>query len=227
VAALPVNAAFTRPARWKLDTVEQTYAGSWCYRPGADAISHGRCSNSTLNVLLNAHIDNNHGAGLSIAYYDPTDGSILGGAGWTNWDIVVLPVGVCLSGQVGGLDDAYTTTCRFTITDDDHDIATSHIGECAVNRPQLRVADGCYTPPPHRPWFRLDDSTSAILAIISLILALPLYGLYRRYRTRRARRKAGIEDEQALLLMGLEGDVGDSSEVDQDTPRLGPGHSDN
>lgn len=145
--------------------------------------------------MLNTHIKNDHGPGLSIAYYDPADGTVLGSAGWTNWDIVALPVGVCLSGQVDGVDNAYTTTCRFTITDDDHDTPSVHTQECAVNCAQLRVADGCYVPPPRRPWFRLDDSTSAFLGIISLILALPLYGLYRWYRRRYARQQARIEDE--------------------------------
>jgi len=112
------------------------------------------------------------------------------------------------------VDDAYTTTCRFTTADDDHDIATSHLGECTVNSSQLRVADGYYTPPPRRPWFRLDDSTSAILAVISIILALSLYGLYSQYRRRCARPQAIIEDEQVLPLMSPEGGVGDSSDVD-------------
>jgi len=170
-------------------------------------------------VVLTAHLKNDHGAGLSIAYYDLADGSILGGAGWTSWDTVMLPVGVCMSGQIDGVDDAYTTTCRFSITDDDHDMVASHAEECTSNRAQMRVADGCYTPPPHRPRFRLDESTSSILAVISLILALPLYGLYRRYRRRRARRQSRIEDEQALPLMGVEGTAADSSDVDHDVSR--------
>jgi len=207
-ATLSVNAAFTRPARWKLDNIEQTYAGSWCYRPGASSNSRGLCSNSTLKVLLDAHIQNGHGAGLSIAYYDLSDGSAVGGAGWTSWDTVTIPVGVCMSGQVDGLE-AYTTTCRFSIADNDHDKSSSHLWECAVNQVQPRVADGCYTPPPPRPWLRLDDSTSAILAIISFILALPLFGIYRRYQTRRARQQAKLQDEQAQPLIGLEGGVVD------------------
>jgi len=220
VGALPINAAFTRLARWRLDVIEQTYAGSWCYRPGASPTSDGHCSNSTLAALLNAHVKNNHGAGLSIAYYDLADCSVIGGAGWANWDIVALPVGVCMSGQVSGLDDVYTTTCRFTVADNDHDTPASHIVECNSNRAQLRVADGCYTPPLRRPWFRLDNSTSAVLAIISLILALPLYGLYRRYRARRAQ-QARIEDEQALPLMDLGDGVVNTSDVDQDVSRSG------
>jgi len=208
VAALPADTAFTRPARWKLDDIEQTYAGSWCYRPGASSNSRGHCSNSTLKGLLHVHIKNDHGAGLSIAYYDPVDGSAIGGASWASWDTVALPVGVCMSDQVDGLE-ACTTTCRFSIADNDHDTPSSHLWECAVNQAQLRVADGCYTPPPRRPWLRLDDSSSTMLAIIRFILALPLFGLYRRYQTRRARQEAKVQDEHAQPLIGLESGVVD------------------
>jgi len=147
-------------------------------------------------MVLNAHINNKQGAGLSIAYYDPEDGSVLGGAGWTGWDTVALPVGVCMNGQV---NDAYTTTCRFTTTDNDHDTPASHLGECAVNRAQLRVADGSYTLSPRRPWLRLDESTSALLVIISLILALPIFRLYRWCRARRAQQQGKIRSRRPQL----------------------------
>jgi len=131
-----------------------------------------------------------------------------------------------MSGQVDGVDDAYTMTCRFTMTDDDYDMAASHLGECTVNRAQLRVADGCYTPPTPRPWFRLDESTSAILTVISLILALPLYGLYRWYRTRRARQQVQNDDEQAQPLVGLgDGIVDDDSDLDRDVSLPERGHT--
>jgi len=216
----PVNAAFTRPARWKLDDIEQTYAGSWCCRPGASSTLRSGCSNSTLKVLLDAHIKNDYGAGLSIAYYDLTHGSAIGGASWASWDTIALPVGVCMSGQVDGLE-AYTTTCRFSIADNDHGTPSSHLWECADNRPQLRVADGCYMPPPDRPWLRLDDSTSVILATISFILALPIFGLYRQYQTRRARQETKVQDEQAQPLIGLEGGVVDEG-VSQNVSPLEP-----
>jgi len=168
--------------------------------------------------MLNTHIKNDHGPGLTIAYYDTADGSALGGPGWADWDTVALPVGVCMSGQVDGVDNAYATICRFTIADNDHDTPASHVGECAVNRAQLRVADGCYTPPPRRSWFRFDDPTNAILAIISLILALPTYGLYRWYRRYRARQQARTGNEQAQPLIPLgSGTVDD--DLGQDSPR--------
>lgn len=155
-------------------------------------------------MLLDAHINNGRGAGISIAFFDIQDASVLGGAGWADWASVALPVGVCLSGQVEGLDDAYTTTCRFTITDNDHNIPSAHALECTISRPQLRVTDGCYTPPPRRPWLRLSDSTSGVLTIIGLIIALPVFGLYRHYRVRCARQQAKIEPQESIPLVGCE-----------------------
>ena len=198
-AATLVNAAFNRPARWKLDAIDQTYAGTWCYHPGAISAHAQPCTNTTLNALLDAHTSNKHGAGLSIAYYDIQDSSILGGAGWVGWGIVALPVGLCMSGAIDGTN-AYSTTCRFSFADDDHDTPSTHAEECTINRPQLRVADGCYIPP-RRSWFRLDDSTSGVLTILGLLIALPGLGfsLYRRCRARRARFRVGLEERQAQL----------------------------
>jgi len=156
-----------------------------------------------LSALLDVHITNNQGAGLSIAYYDLVDFSVLGGADWNNWGAVTLPVGVCMAGRVDGLEKTFSTTCRFAVTDNDHETPSSHAEECIVSRPQLRIIDGCYTPPPRRPWFRLDESTSSVLTIISIVIALPLFGLYRWYRTRRTRQQVGLEDGQALPLGGL------------------------
>jgi len=205
-----VQAAFTRPALWKLDSIGKTYAGTWCFHPGPNPTVDSICANATLSELLKTHLHNNCGPGLSIAYYDLKDGSVLGGADWINWDAVALPIGICTSGQVEELDDAFSTTCRFTVTDNDHDIPSAHIEECSINHSQLRVIDGCYSPPPRRPWFRLDDSTTGILTIIGLILALPLVGAYRCWR-RRARYGARPEDQQALPLVGLGGGVAAAS----------------
>ena len=205
LAATPTNATFTRLARWKLDTVEQTYAGAWCYRPRAISAHVRPCTNATLNALLDAHTNNEHGAGLSIAYYDPQDSSILGGAGWASWDTVTLPVGLCMTGTVDGTN-AYSTICRFSFGDDDHDTRSAHVEECAVNHSQLRVIDGCYTPP-RRSRFRLDDSTSGILTIIGLLIALPGlgYGVYRKCRARRARLPVKLEEGQVPLPLAQPG----------------------
>jgi len=204
-AAHSVDAAITRPAQWRLDSLEQTYAGAWCFRPGSNPPSARACTNSTLTALLDIHVKNSRGPGLSIAYYDPKDGSVLGGAGWADWDTLVLPVGVCMSGAVDAFANTYSTTCRFAMNDNDHETPSAHVTECSVNRPQSRVTDGCYIPPPHSTRFRLDDSASGVLTIISLIIALPsiIFGAYRWYHARRALalRQAQLEDGQALPLV--------------------------
>jgi len=112
-----------------------------------------------------------------------------------------------MSGAVDAFANTYSTTCRFAVTDNGHDIPTSHSIECNIDRPQLRVMDGCYTPPPRRACFRLDDSTSGILTIIGLIIALPsiVFGAYRWYCACRVLviQQAGLEESQALALMAV------------------------
>ena len=158
-----------------------------------------------MTTLIEIHVKNDHSPGLSIEYYELKDGSVLEGAGWADWDAVVLPVGVCMTGAVDALANTYRTTCRFALTDNDHDIHSAHKAECAINRPQLRVIDGCYTPPPRRGGFRLDDFASGVLTIIGLIIALPsiVVGAYRWYCARRAfaLQQAQLEEEQALPLV--------------------------
>jgi len=214
-----VDSVYSRPAYWKLDTIEQTYAGTWCFHPGVGAGRGHECNNSTLSALLDVHIKNVDGPGLSIAYYDLADSSVLGGAGWADWDIVVLPVGVCMSGSVDGLATVYSTTCRFTATDNDHDIPSAHFEECTVGRSQLRVTDGCYSPPTHHTGFRLTDSASGILTIIGLLIALPslAFGAYRLYYKLRGQHRAPLEDEQAVPLVHVDGDA---AEARQERDRL-------
>ena len=166
------------------------------------------CGNSTLSALLNTHIKNVDGPGLSIAYYDVTDSSVLGGVGWDDWDVVMLPVGVCMSGSVDGLPTVFSTTCRFTATNNDHDIPSAHLSECSIGRSQLRVTDGCYSPPVRCAGFRLTDSASGILTIIGLLTALPslAFGAYRLYYKLRGDPKAPLDDEQVVLLVPVDGD---------------------
>ena len=217
LVALPVNGAFTRPAQWRLGEIEQTHAGTWCYRPGPSPAHAHQCRNDTLRALLDTHINNIHGAGLSICFYDLADLSVLRGAGWANWDAVTQPVGVCMTGLVVGLENTFSTTCRFTVTDDDQQTPSVHTEECIVSRPQLRVIDGSYTPPPPRPWFRLDESTSGVLAIGGLIIALPIAGFYRCCRARRARKRVELEDGPALPPVAF-GEGIDIDEASQDVP---------
>jgi len=230
LAAHTANAAITHPARWRLDAIEQTYAGTWCFRPGTNPPPTHACNNSTLTVLLNAHVNNDHGPGLSIAYYDLKDASVLGGVGWADWDAMMLPVGVCMSGAVDSFANTYSTTCRFAMSDNDHETPSAHITECSVNRPQLRVTDGCYTPPPRRSRFRLDDSASGILTIIGLIIALPsiVLGAYRWYSARRALalQQAQLEDGQVVPLVPVDRRGGDGAIASQEPHLRDAAHSD-
>ena len=201
------EAAFTHPALWNIDAIKQTYAGTWCYIPGVSSAHEPPCTDATLNALIGAHIGNAHGAGLSIAYYSIEDFSTLGGAGWASWDVVGLPVGVCMSGAVDGIANAYSTTCRFAFKDNDHSSPSAHAEKCTVNRAQLRVIDGCYIPPAPRSRFRLDDSTSSVIEILGLLIALSTiaYGTYRRWGVRRRVQQPERDDEPGLQLATIRG----------------------
>ena len=208
------EAAFTHPAHWKLDSIDSTYAGTWCFRPGPNPTFSSACANATLGALLDIHLHNSFGSGLSIAYYDLDDGSVFGGAGWSGWDSVELPVGVCMSGAVNGLDNVFRTICRFAITDNDHDSPDAHAQECVVPRAQLRVTDGCYSPPVRHGPFHLDDTASAIIAILGLLIVIPgmTFGAYRRYVTRK--RAQSVEDQDVSLVpTGAAGSVGHQEET--------------
>ena len=209
IAASLAEAAFSHSALWKLDSVDETYAGTWCFHPGPNPTFSSACANATLGALLDIHLHNSFGSGLSIAYYDPADGSVLGGAGWLGWRSVELPVGVCMSGAVNGLDNNFRTVCRFAIADNDHDSPDAHAQECMMPRAQFRVTDGCYSPPVRRGPFHLDDTASAIIAILGLLIAIPgiILGIYRWYILRK---RAQIVDDQDVPLVqtGATGLVG-------------------
>ena len=216
------EAAFTHPARWKLDSIEETYAGTWCFHPGPNPSFASICANTTLNVLLNIHLLNELGAGLSIAYYDLEDGSVLGGAGWSGWRAVGRPVGLCTSGAVTGLGNAFRTICRFATTDDDLENLDAHAQECMMPHAQLRVTDGCYTPPERRGLFRLDDTATSILTILGLLITLPgiFYGLYRWYCARRAARLMRAEGGLNVPLYTVGNGVARSGESRTDLAGL-------
>ena len=211
LAASLAKAAFTRPALSKLDSIDKTYAGTWCFHPGPNPTSLSACANATLGALLSIHLQNAFGSGLSIAYYDLADGSVLGGSGWSGWDSVEPLVGVCMSGAVNGLDNNFRTICRFAIADNDHDSPDAHAQQCVVPRAQLRVTDGCYSPPARHGPFHLDDTASAIIAILGLLIFIPgmMVGMYRWYLIRRRAQSASTEDQDVPLVpTSVTGSVG-------------------
>jgi len=90
----------------------------------------------------------------------------------------------------------YSTTRCIAFADNDHSTPSAHVEKCTVNRAQQRVTDGCYSPRP-RSQFRLDETTSSVLAILGLLIVLPGlgYGAYRRWRARRMVRQPERDDE--------------------------------
>ena len=104
------------------------------------------------------------------------------------------------SGAANGLDNHFRTICRFAIADNGHKSLNAHIQECVVPRAQLRVTDGCYSPPPRRGPFHLDDTANATIAILSLTTVIPgmLVGIYRWYVIRK--QAQSVEDQDVPLV---------------------------
>ena len=130
--------SFIRSVLWRLDPIEQTYAGAWCYCPGAISATRGhRCSDATLTALLKTNIHNSDSAGLSVVYYELVDLSILGGAGWVGWNGTTSPVGVRMSdeaprGGAGNLKGRSLSVCCYSYRDNDHHLpfARKHKPKC-------------------------------------------------------------------------------------------------
>ncbi|KAH7096725.1 hypothetical protein BKA62DRAFT_820941, partial [Auriculariales sp. MPI-PUGE-AT-0066] len=136
-------AAFTHEACYHLDLVRQNNLDTFCYYPGV-LRKNRPCTNDQLQTILDAHVNNALGSGLSIAYYSAEDGADLGNVGWNGWNTTTSPVAVCLSGAIDNLPNAFVSTCRYSTRDDDFDDPRAHVPECWVNLPQQRVVDGCY-----------------------------------------------------------------------------------
>ncbi|KAH7063006.1 hypothetical protein BKA62DRAFT_737356 [Auriculariales sp. MPI-PUGE-AT-0066] len=193
-ATTVVRAAFTRDASFRFDWVRKHPSGSFCFHPGSLS-SHTPCTDIVLSALLDAHINNDHGPGLSIMYYSTHQQlALLGGVDWSDWNTTSSPVGICQSGVVTDIQDAYLTTCRFATRDDDHNDPFAHARECSLDRPQHRVADGCYSPPAMSLGFQLSNTTTSVLTIFGVVLSalvLPRWvaAALACLRLRRARRR--------------------------------------
>jgi len=152
---------------------------------------------------MSAHMNNARGAGLSIAYYDLIDHSTLGGASWSGWNDTTLPTGLCMTGAANSPSTRttngpqYLTVCRFADRDNDHDIPSAHVQECAIALPQAFVEDGCYVPPAlippaveNRAALDARDLFLTILGAISSIIAIwgAVWTAARYLRKRRASR---------------------------------------
>ncbi|KAH7096738.1 hypothetical protein BKA62DRAFT_820963 [Auriculariales sp. MPI-PUGE-AT-0066] len=202
--AAPVAlAAFTHEAHYHLDWIRQNSAGTLCYYPGVP-VKERPCVDDHLKNILDAHVNNALGSGLSIAYYSTEDGTILGGAGWDDWNTTTLPVAVCLSGAVGCLADTYVSTCRYSTREDDFGDPLAHVPECAKNLPQQRVTDGCYlNPASAKPQHRLSavDIFGIVAGVVSLLSAA-LGGFY-KWRKWRILHATGVTDSADVELPEL------------------------
>jgi len=216
-----VPATVLDPPLQKVDSIVQKDADTWCFRPGDSLPTQPplACNNATLSTLMDAHINNTLSSGLSIAYYDLGDASVLGGASWADWNSTALPVGLCMSGAVAdgtvaGQEARYVTVCRFTDHDRDHDYnyASAKELQCIAALPQKFVSDGCYDPQlpigpraASTPW-------DAIIIILLIVVMFPVlhsivYSIWKmraRARARaRARTRTRAQEETAIPELGL------------------------
>ncbi|KAH7092800.1 hypothetical protein BKA62DRAFT_834634 [Auriculariales sp. MPI-PUGE-AT-0066] len=166
------SAAFTRDALYHLDQIRPNPTGTYCFYPRTLPGRLTSCFDHALSALLDIHVNNARGSGLSILYYDTFDFTVLGGAHWKGWNTTRGQVGVCLSGAIEGIDGSYLTICRFAAGDDDHSSPPAQALRCAIDRPQQRVVDGCYAPPRGIYEFKLNGPTEAAFAIVGLALAV-------------------------------------------------------
>jgi len=168
--AKPTSASFTHEASYRFDRIELSRIGAWCWRPGPETLPPRTCVEPALSSALEAHVENKQGTGISIQYFDGSDSSALGGASWGSWNDTPLPVVLCLSGRVEGVDgQVYRTTCYFSSEDNNFESRAAHATECTVNKPQRRVTDGCYDPPETNN-FNLSAHATSILTVSGFIL---------------------------------------------------------
>ncbi|EDR15954.1 uncharacterized protein LACBIDRAFT_301464 [Laccaria bicolor S238N-H82] len=140
----PVHALFTKTTCWaggNTACIQQNAAGAWCYIPnvsdgqvGTSCTGTRTFSGADFATVLEAHL----AQGLSVAYYNGIDNSLLGGA---NYSIPSTPgvIRLCASGQAG--DGSHQTLCANALADN-----TFGGGPyCNVMSGQRNVTDGCYS----------------------------------------------------------------------------------
>ncbi|KAH7096708.1 hypothetical protein BKA62DRAFT_718744 [Auriculariales sp. MPI-PUGE-AT-0066] len=186
------HTAITHEAIYRLDWVRQNYAGTFCFYPGVRS-NRRSCTDPLLAAMLQTHVNNARGPGLSVAYYSANDGAILGGAEWGAWNTSFQPVVLCLSGAVDTFADTFVSVCRYATRNDDHDDPLAHAAECSNNYSPQRVSDGCYNSPGVHG-FSLSKRAEDIITIVTTILAIMsaiatvIYALYKWTRARYLRK---------------------------------------
>ncbi|KAH7096714.1 hypothetical protein BKA62DRAFT_489449 [Auriculariales sp. MPI-PUGE-AT-0066] len=218
-----VQAAFTHNTVYRLDSVRQNYAGTFCFYPGV-LVSERPCADSRLQSVLDAHVNNALGSGLSIAYYSTEDGAILGGAEWNAWNTTTLRVALCLSGAVNYLPNAFVSTCHYSMRDDDFEDPQARASECAVNLPQQRVTDGCYPASPlpaPGPRHRLSGAEIFGIVASSVGLLSSALGIY-MWVQRRRRRAGAVNGTHDLPLEERRSSTEDPDDANMRSPTSRP-----
>ena len=141
----PIYARFTRTTCWTNQNtacIQQNAAGAWCYVPnvydgqvGTSCTGTSHFTATDFATVLEVHL----AQGLSVAYYNGIDNSLLGGS---DYSIPSNPgvIRLCASGQDG--DGSDQTICVNALAD--NTFAGSPY--CNVMSGQKNVTDGCYSP---------------------------------------------------------------------------------
>ncbi|KAF8803099.1 hypothetical protein BYT27DRAFT_6743459 [Phlegmacium glaucopus] len=135
-----VGGRFTQPACVFGACVQQDSTGRWCYIPNPGITAAINCTggtgaDSTMIAVMDVHFQQ----GLSIAYYNGVDNTLLGGADFsvpTSDGIIRL----CVSGKAG--DGSFQTLCDDVAGDN----TLQGAPYCFVALGQAVVSDGCYVP---------------------------------------------------------------------------------
>jgi hypothetical protein len=139
----PIHARFTKTTCWtgqNTACIQQNVAGAWCYIPNVPDVTVGTsCTGATpftsadFATVLGVHL----AQGLSVAYYNGIDNSLLGGA---DYSIPSNPgvIRLCASGQAG--DGTHQTVCVNAFADNTFGGSLF----CNVIRSKNNVTDGCY-----------------------------------------------------------------------------------
>ena len=130
-----VQGRFNLETCWGKDCIKQNGEGTWCYFPPAGETRATVCSSGGVDftTVLGVH----RRQGLSIAYYNGVDNTLLGGA---DWPLPANPgvVRLCVSGATGA--GTYQTLCVNAVADN----TLSNSPYCQVALGQDNVTDGCY-----------------------------------------------------------------------------------
>ena len=134
----PIHARFTKTTCWyglSTSCIQQNAGGAWCWIPNVSPQLEATSCTGDFATVLEVHV----AQGLSVAYYNGIDNSLLGGS---NYPIPSNPgvIRLCVSGQSGDRTDY--TLCQNAVADN------SFGGDpnCEVIRGQKNVTDGCYSP---------------------------------------------------------------------------------